>query len=290
LEEKTDPPIIKEPNVVSNQTPYNVVLLFGGPGCGKGTQGKALSGLPNVKHLAMGDIFRALDPSSDIGREFLSYSNKGLLVPDELTVRVWKWHVTDLVNTGDVDPHTHILLLDGIPRTTAQVEQMACVINVLKIIHLVVKDEAVLIERLKGRALKSNRPDDAHEDVIKERLNVYRRTTEPVLNAYHPGLIAEINGDQNPFAVLRDIADVLAVTLQARVQATATTRFGSRQPPRRQTVRPLPQAIAPPASPMKRSVSFPGANGPSASGDKQHRDMVTARVTGRTHSSRVSTL
>ena len=69
---------------------YRAILLFGYPGSGKGTQGEVLGRMPNLLHLAMGDIFRALDRQSDIGQEFLSYSNKGLLVPDELTVRVWK--------------------------------------------------------------------------------------------------------------------------------------------------------------------------------------------------------
>ncbi|NOT00360.1 MAG: nucleoside monophosphate kinase [Phycisphaerales bacterium] len=189
---------------------FNAVLLFGGPGCGKGTQGAALAGLPNIRHLAMGDIFRALDKQSDIGREFLSYSTKGLLVPDELTVRVWKAHIEAMVKDGRVRRDYHTLLLDGIPRTTQQVGLMKPHVDVVKIVYLVVPDQNVLIQRLKGRALKGNRPDDADEKVIRERLRVYDESTAPVLDGYDKSLVARINADQSPFAVLRDIADCLS--------------------------------------------------------------------------------
>lgn len=202
---------------MTTQTTFNAVLLFGGPGSGKGTQGAVLGGFPHIKHLAMGDIFRSLDKASDIGLEFLSYSTRGLLVPDELTVRVWKGHVDAKVSSGDIDPKKHILLLDGIPRTTDQVDLMKRHIDVLKIVHFVIRNQAVLVERLKGRALKGNRPDDADEKVIRERLRVYEESTAPVLRAYAPKLVVEINADQPPLAVLRDVAGKLAECLPATI-------------------------------------------------------------------------
>lgn len=202
---------------MSGKSIFKAVLLIGGPGSGKGTQGTVLAGFPNICHLAMGDIFRALDKESEIGREFLSYSTKGLLVPDELTVRVWNHHVASRVDSGDIRPEYHILLLDGIPRTPRQVELMGEYIEVLKIVYLVIRDETVLIERLKGRALKGDRPDDADEAVIRERLRVYEESTAPVLKAYDGPLIAEINADQPPLAVLRDVAGCLTECLPANI-------------------------------------------------------------------------
>lgn len=196
---------------------YDAVVLFGGPGSGKGTQGAALAGMPNIRHLAMGDIFRALDKQSDIGKEFLSYSTKGLLVPDELTVRVWKQHVADRVASGDIRPDYHVLLLDGIPRTPTQVELLSDCLNVLKVIHLVIRNEEVLVQRLKGRALKGDRPDDADESVIRNRLSVYQKETAPVLELLDPALVEEINADQSPFAVLADIATCLSKCLPATI-------------------------------------------------------------------------
>ena len=183
--------------------------MFGCPGSGKGTQGVVLGQMPNLRHLAMGDIFRGLDKASEIGKEFLSYSTKGLLVPDELTVRVFQHHLSSALAANRIDPGYHYLLLDGIPRTPRQVELLAGSIDVKRIIHLVIDDREGLIARLAGRAKKSNRPDDADRSVIENRITVYERETAPVLESYPKSLIARVNADQHPLGVLRDIATVL---------------------------------------------------------------------------------
>jgi adenylate kinase len=196
---------------------YAAILMFGCPGSGKGTQGAVLGQFPNLIHLAMGDIFRALDKVTEIGTEFLSYSTRGALVPDELTVRVFKRHVDDKVDAGLLKPDYHMLILDGIPRTTRQVELLGDVIDVKKIIHLVMEDRDALIARLTARARKSNRPDDADRTVIENRIAVYEKETQPVLDAYLKKLIANVNADQPPLAVLRDIADSLVGVVPANL-------------------------------------------------------------------------
>jgi len=206
----------KESTVPDDQR-YPAVLLFGYPGSGKGTQGVVLAGMPNLIHLAMGDIFRALDKQSDIGREFLSYSTRGLLVPDELTVRVWKQHVEELHKQGKYDPSYHVLLLDGIPRTPSQVRLMKDLIDVRRVIHLVIENEDALIARLTGRAKKQDRPDDADAEVIRKRIAVYREETTPVLESYDASLVVNVNADQHPLAVLRDTADVLVPAVPANI-------------------------------------------------------------------------
>jgi len=188
---------------------YSSILMFGCPGSGKGTQGLVLGQMPNMVHLAMGDIFRGLDKTSDIGKEFLSYSTRGALVPDELTVRVFQQHVREKIGAGKIDPAYHLLILDGIPRTVSQVNLLSEVIDVRRIVHLVMEDRDALIARLAARAKKSNRPDDASREVIVNRIDVYERETFPVLEAYPKRLISRVNADQPPLAVLRDIADCL---------------------------------------------------------------------------------
>ncbi len=196
---------------------YPSILMFGGPGSGKGTQGVVIGEMPNLVHLAMGDIFRALDRNSDLGKEFLSYSTKGELCPDELTVRVFRHHVEERVAAGEIDSTYHTLILDGIPRTVAQVELLKEVIEVKRVIYLMMKDRDALIARLAGRAAKSNRPDDADREVIQNRIEVYERETRPVLEAYPKKLIARVNGDQPPLAVLRDVADCLVGFVSAKI-------------------------------------------------------------------------
>ncbi len=188
---------------------YSAILMFGCPGSGKGTQGVVLGQFPNLVHLAMGDIFRALDKQSEIGKEFLSFSTRGTLVPDELTIRVFKQYLDEHVAAGKINPDYHTLILDGIPRTPAQVQLLADLIDVKRVVHLMMDDKDALVARLAARAKKSNRPDDADRKVIENRIEVYERETHPVLDAYPRKLVTKINADQPPLAVLRDIADCL---------------------------------------------------------------------------------
>ena len=191
--------------------------MFGGPGTGKGTQGLVLGQFSNLVHMAMGDIFRALDKQTAVGQEFVSYATKGLLVPDELTVQVWQGFVDDQIATGKLDPSYHTLVLDGIPRTLRQVQLLSERLDVLKVVHLSMKDRSALVARLKGRALKANRPDDADDEVIRKRLAVYDEQTRPVLESFGRSLIAVINADQPPLAVLRDIAAALVDCVPATI-------------------------------------------------------------------------
>lgn len=196
---------------------YPAILLFGCPGSGKGTQGAVLGAMPNLRHLAMGDIFRALDKASEIGLEFLSYSTKGLLVPDELTIRVFRHHVETLIAGGKLDLAYHTLLLDGIPRTVKQVELLQTVIEVKQIVYLMIEDRDALVQRLVKRAASSNRPDDADQKVIENRIAVYERETHPVLDAYPKKIIARVNADQPPLGVLRDVAGALVNAVSGKI-------------------------------------------------------------------------
>ena len=69
---------------------YKTFLLFGAPGSGKGTQGKTLGTIPRFYHCACGDVFRSIDTRSKVGKAFLDYSSRGQLVPDEITVELWR--------------------------------------------------------------------------------------------------------------------------------------------------------------------------------------------------------
>lgn len=186
------------------------ILLFGAPGAGKGTQGKILGAIPGFVHLSTGDMFRSLDPKSELGQQFHAYSSKGELVPDELTVRLWADHVARLADTGRFRPEKDILVLDGIPRNPAQAGLLEPHIDPLCIVHLDSDDQQAMIERLRGRALKENRADDAKVDVIRRRLEVFRDETEPVLSCYPPALIARVDAIGAPAAVLQNILRVVA--------------------------------------------------------------------------------
>lgn len=188
---------------------FQTVLLIGPPGAGKGTQGRVLGAIPGFFHCACGDVFRRLNPNSDIGKLFMEYSSRGELVPDDVTVKMWHAHIRAMQGTGAFKPESDILVLDGIPRNTTQAAVMEEEIEIKKVLHLVCRDEEAMFERLRRRAIKDNRIDDAKESVIRHRWEVYKAETAPVLAYYDPAIIAEIDALQSPAGVLRQILNVV---------------------------------------------------------------------------------
>ena len=184
---------------------YNTFILFGAPGSGKGTQGKTLGSIPRFYHCPCGDVFRSIDTRSKVGKAFLEYSSKGQLVPDEITVELWKEAIDAAVDGHKFKPDIDILVLDGIPRNVNQAKIMEEMIDVEKVFHLSCPNRETLFHRLKKRALKDNRLDDANEQVIQRRLETYELESKPVLGYYSKDRIATVDATQPPAKVLFDI-------------------------------------------------------------------------------------
>lgn len=182
--------------------PYSTILLFGAPGVGKGTQGHLLGSVPGFYHFSSGDMFRSLDKNSELGKTFLGYSTKGLLVPDELTVKMWVQYMQKREAEHAYDPQRQLLLLDGIPRTVNQAQVMAPHLNVLQVVHLFAQDEEEMVQRMKRRAMKQNRPDDADEKVIRRRFEIYHAETQPLLDFFPRKKVININAVGSPARVL----------------------------------------------------------------------------------------
>ena len=183
---------------------YKTILLFGAPGSGKGTQGKILGNIPGFFHSSTGDIFRSLDLKTNTGRAVWEYVSKGRLVPDELTINIWKQYLQGMELINQFHPETEIIVLDGLPRSAVQAKLLGDTIDVLKVIHLVA-DQAKMVERLRRRALKENRVDDASDEVIGKRFDVYQKETKPVLAYYPPDKIVTIDAAQSQIQVLSEI-------------------------------------------------------------------------------------
>ncbi len=186
-------------------TRYQTVLLFGAPGSGKGTQGKALGTVPRFFHCACGDVFRSLDTRTELGQAFLDYSSRGELVPAELTIQLWQVQIENAVEAHRFKPDLDYLVLDGIPRSVEQARAMKGLIEVKKVFHLTCPNRKELVVRLKKRALKDNRLDDANEAVIRTRLDTYEAESKPVLEYYGPDLVQTIDATQAPAKVLLEI-------------------------------------------------------------------------------------
>jgi adenylate kinase len=196
---------------------YETVLLFGPPGSGKGTQGKIIGAMPGFCHFACGDVFRSLDPQSEMGRLFRKYAQNGSLVPDELTVGFWKQSISADVSAGRYNPEEQLLLLDGIPRTTDQARLMAGDLHVQCVIFLYINDVEQIVQRLRLRAAKENRADDTDIEVIRHRIDVYEEQTRPLLDLYTMNRVFRINATRPPEAVTGDI--LKALTLRNRPRA-----------------------------------------------------------------------
>src|SRR5437588_6690251 len=106
-------------------------------------------------------------------------------------------------------PTSEVLVLDGIPRNVEQAKLLEDTLDVVKVIHLQCADLAKMVERLRRRALKENRFDDANDDVIRERLMVYDVETKPVLEYYSGDKIERIDATMSQIRVLHKIVEIL---------------------------------------------------------------------------------
>lgn len=180
-------------------------LILGAPGSGKGTQGKILGSIPRFFHCACGDVFRSLDTRTAIGQRFVHYSSRGELVPDELTIELWKAQVDNWSDSHVYKPDIDFLVLDGIPRNVPQAEMISNFLEIHQVFHLSCPDRGELARRMRKRALKDNRIDDASDRVIQQRIATYEAETKPILDYYSGGLVTEIDATQPPVEVLNDI-------------------------------------------------------------------------------------
>jgi adenylate kinase len=185
-----------------DRSKYQTVLLFGAPGVGKGTQGRILGQIPGFYHLSCGDVFRSLDINSPEGREIYKYSSRGELAPDEITIRVWKRAMDAYTTLSFYKPHEDLLILDGIPRNRRQAELISDYVQVQAIVHLICSDEEAMIHRMRRRAIRENRADDADEKVIRRRFEVYHQESAPVLEFYNAECIHRIDAFGSPAEVL----------------------------------------------------------------------------------------
>lgn len=160
---------------------YNLIL-FGPPGSGKGTQAKILQKNFGLLQISTGDLFRyELGNNTPLGMEARSYMDKGQLVPDSVTIKMLEAHV-------EKNPDVPGYIFDGFPRTEAQAAALDEFLDcrgeaVTDLIMLEVDDEEI-VRRLLERGKDSGRADDANEEVIRKRIDVYREQTSPVFDYY----------------------------------------------------------------------------------------------------------
>jgi adenylate kinase len=168
------------------------LIIMGPPGAGKGTQAKFIAEHFGIPAISTGDIFRAnVSQGTPLGVEAKRFMDAGEYVPDEVTNLM----VRNRIDEDDAKPG---FLLDGYPRTLAQVEELDGMIkftgHALDAVVVLTVDQDEIVNRLLQRAQKEGRTDDT-EDVIRRRQELYGEQTEPLIEVYRErGLLVEIDG------------------------------------------------------------------------------------------------
>ncbi len=208
-----------------------VVLLFGPPGAGKGTIGQMICAAGNHFHLSSGNIFRHLSPESENGKLFHEYAGQGKLVPDEVTLEVWKRYTRGLIETNRYFPEQQLLLLDGLPRTKRQAELLKEYVDVIHIIVLDIQNEETILKRISRRAQIEKRTDDADTKVILQRIEEYRNKTAEVLESYDKDIVFHYNAENRPMEVLRDVLVGSTFVLKTMPHPVPTEKRKTEPPP-----------------------------------------------------------
>ncbi|WP_028472790.1 adenylate kinase [Nocardioides alkalitolerans] len=183
------------------------LIIMGPPGAGKGTQAKVVADRFGIPAISTGDIFRAnVSQGTPLGVEAKRYMDAGDYVPDSVTNAM----VRDRIAEDDCVPG---FLLDGYPRTVAQVEELdgmlAAAGDSLDAVLVLTVDDDELVKRLVHRAETDGRSDDT-EDVIRHRQDVYNEQTAPLIKVYaERGLLVEVDGMGEVTDVTQRIAAAL---------------------------------------------------------------------------------
>jgi adenylate kinase len=186
--------------------PLDIVIL-GPPGAGKGTQAKLIAKDAGIPHVATGDMLRAaIANGTELGRKIREVYDHGELVSDELMIELIRERLGES-DTGDG------FVLDGFPRTLPQAEALDRMLEEIDralsvALHFQVPDE-LAVERLHVRAMQEGRSDDTPE-VIKHRLEIFHRDTEPVTEYYRAqGILVGIHAGRTIEEVFAEVQQVL---------------------------------------------------------------------------------
>ncbi len=189
------------------------IVLFGAPGCGKGTQAAKLKDKYGVNHVSTGDVIRdEISRGTELGKEMSSYTSSGRLAPDAIVISM-------IENYLEQNKGAKGNIFDGFPRTTAQAEAFDAMLTKIgddvDIMIYMEVDEEELVKRILLRGKDSGRADDASEEVIRNRISVYNQQTAIVAEFYNKqGKYVAING----LGTMEEVFDRISAAIDSVVK------------------------------------------------------------------------
>lgn len=186
------------------------IVLFGAPGCGKGTQAAKLKEKYGINHVSTGDVIRGeISRGTELGKLMESYTSTGRLAPDEIVISMIENYLEQ--HKGEKGN-----IFDGFPRTTAQAEAFDVMLtkigDTVDVMIYMEVDEEELVKRILLRGKDSGRADDASEDVIRNRISVYNQQTAIVADYYSKqGKYVAVNG----LGTMEEVFDRISAAIDA---------------------------------------------------------------------------
>lgn len=201
------------------------IVLLGAPGAGKGSQANKITEYYNIPHISTGDAFRSnIARGTEIGKYAKTFIEKGLLVPDEVVLKIVEERVSQ-------DDCANGFLLDGFPRTLAQAEALDKISDIDFVLNLAV-DPSIVMSRLTGRrscacgalyhvstcssdvcekcGAKLFVRDDDKPETIQNRLAIYEKTIVPIIDFYeNQGILVTLNASRTVAEVFEDVKRIL---------------------------------------------------------------------------------
>lgn len=210
------------------------LILLGAPGAGKGTQAKAIVDKYGIPQISTGDMLRdAVKKGTDLGKKAKEYMDKGELLPDEIVIGIVKERLKQ-------DDAQKGFILDGFPRTIKQAEELDKILSELNleldaVINVAVPEDEVVRRIVNRRSCRNcgavyhliykppkeegkcdycggelYQRDDDKEETVRDRYNVYRDQTEPLIEYYSKqGLVKNVDGTKDIDEVTKDVLDIL---------------------------------------------------------------------------------